>query len=166
MVEESHIARVLEMVWSATLQLPLSRWDTSIIMPDIRNMIAAYVRISGGWGGTIALHAPNAVARQAASIMFNIPEASVTEAEIQDAFGELANQVGGNLKVLLPEPCHLSLPTVVGGREFLAQIPAPELLLEFVAESSGLPVVVTMVETLPSRDAFHARFHETHNSPA
>jgi chemotaxis protein CheX len=36
----------------------------------------------------------------------------VTQSDIVDAVGELANVIGGNVKALLPQPCQLSLPHV------------------------------------------------------
>ncbi|NIQ01639.1 MAG: chemotaxis protein CheX, partial [Nitrospinaceae bacterium] len=53
---------------------------------------------------------PIPLARQAAAIMFQLQEDTAGPEEIQDAFGELANITGGNIKALLPEPSYLSLP--------------------------------------------------------
>lgn len=52
----------------------------------------------------------------------------VSAEDLADAFGEIANVVGGNLKSLLPEHAALSLPTVsvagavVGGSPALAEV--------------------------------------------
>ena len=54
------------------------------------------------------------------------PDEEVTEADLVDAFGEIANVVGGNLKSLLPEHAVLSLPTVASapsmGDELIARV--------------------------------------------
>lgn len=54
------------------------------------------------------------------------PGEEVTEDDLVDAFGEIANVVGGNLKSLLPEHAVLSLPTVATaptmGDELIAQV--------------------------------------------
>ena len=57
------------------------------------------------------------------------PDEVVGEEDLVDAFGEIANVVGGNLKSLLPEHAELTLPTVAAeppvlGREMMvAQTP-------------------------------------------
>ena len=57
------------------------------------------------------------------------PDEVVGEEDLVDAFGEIANVVGGNLKSLLPEHAELTLPTVAAeppvlGREMMvAQAP-------------------------------------------
>ena len=43
-------------------------------------------------------------------------DAVVSHEDVVDAFGEIANVVGGNVKALLPELATLSLPEVVPGR--------------------------------------------------
>ena len=159
MVEESDLRTVLQMVWNATLRLPVNRWDASIIQPDIRSMLAGYVSITGDWSGYVGIHAHWPVARQAASIMFDIREDAVTNADVNDAFGELANQIGGKLEGLLPEPCAISLPVVLDGSAFLQQIPCAELLFQVTAESGGYPLMVTLVESLPSRQSLRHRFY-------
>ncbi len=44
--------------------------------------------------------------------MFAMEPDEVSDAEIGDALGEMANIVGGNVKALMPEPSVLSLPQV------------------------------------------------------
>ena len=49
------------------------------------------------------------------------PDEPVGEEDLVDAFGEIANVVGGNLKSLLPEHAELTLPTVAAEPPVLAQ---------------------------------------------
>jgi chemotaxis protein CheX len=44
------------------------------------------------------------------------------DADVCDAFGELANMIGGNLKAVLPHPVHLSMPSVVQGADYSMHI--------------------------------------------
>ena len=44
-------------------------------------------------------------------------DAVVSHEDVVDAFGEIANVVGGNVKALLPELATLSLPEVVAGAD-------------------------------------------------
>jgi chemotaxis protein CheX len=75
--------------------------------------VLASVGITGSWGGHVLLELPAAGAEEAAKRMLGAEE--VTANEIVDALGELSNMVGGNVKSLLPTPCHLGLPMVVQG---------------------------------------------------
>lgn len=73
-------------------------------------MWTAWVRISGGWDGAIALHCPPELARMAAVSMFRVEPDGATLEDGREALAELINIVGGNLKALLPPPCQSSLP--------------------------------------------------------
>jgi chemotaxis protein CheX len=75
--------------------------------------VQAVVTVEGPWNGTVRLSAPAALAALCASRMLDVPPSEVDIATVEDAFGELANVVGGNLKSLMPPVCHLSLPSVV-----------------------------------------------------
>lgn len=75
-------------------------------------MWTAWVRISGGWEGAIALNCPPEMARMAAVSMFRVEPDAATIEEAREALAELVNIVGGNLKALLPPPCQSSLPVL------------------------------------------------------
>ena len=86
------------------------------------------------------------VARRAARAMFGCGDDEVGDAELADAFGELANQVGGSVKGLLPGPSTLSLPTVaLAGGDPAA--PTGDVRLD--ASCDGHPVTVVVVPALP-----------------
>jgi chemotaxis protein CheX len=76
--------------------------------------------------------------------MFEMDEAEVGDGEVADAFGELANIIGGNLKCLLPEPSQLSLPTVSLGAEHAVTVPGAGLLehLELDCDGDRLHIAV------------------------
>ena len=75
----------------------------------------ATVHISGEWDGTVCLSCSLLAGRHATSAMFGLSDDEVTEADINDAVGELVNVVGGNIKSLVPAPSVLSLPVVTVG---------------------------------------------------
>ncbi len=158
MCDESHVERILEMVWRAVMRVPLEHWDASIVQPDVASMLTACVHIDGKWEGTVGLHAPENAARQAAASMLSVPVESVTTADVHDAWGELANQVGGNLKALLPGPGHLSLPAVSDGRSYLAAQPDADLIFFVVRAWDGIPIVATLMERLPLPHEVRGRY--------
>ena len=67
--------------------------------------------------------------------------ASVAEADAVDAFGEIVNVFGGNIKALLPEHVELTLPTV--SRQSPSG-PGALRLLEVVLAWRGRPLVISV----------------------
>mgnify|MGYP001184926511 CR=1 FL=1 len=68
------------------------------------------------------------------------PEESVAGEDMQDAFGEIANVIGGNLKGLMPEGGTLTLPIVTSGPPGMPGTPAWECQLAWRAA----PIVISM----------------------
>ncbi len=85
---------------------------------------SAQVDVAGSWNGSIALHTGDALGRRLAAVLFGLDEATMSAHDIEDALGELANILGGNLKPLLPGPCRLQLP--VSRREPASRLSASE----------------------------------------
>ncbi len=106
-----NIMDLTQEIWAAMLSghAPLLPGDT-----PAGDMLAS-VDIVGGWNGTVGLSCSHQAARAATSAIFGIPDAEITEADISDAVGELANVVSGNIKSLVPGPSTLSLPVLHTG---------------------------------------------------
>jgi chemotaxis protein CheX len=83
--------------------------------PPTGEQITGCVHLSGAYTGSIMLQCSPPAARDAAAALFSIAPGDVTQIEVVDAIGEIANMVGGNVKSMLPGPSLLSLPMVVQG---------------------------------------------------
>jgi chemotaxis protein CheX len=118
------VAQVTELVWQSVLGLGLTPIRDVAPMPAAEPALAGRVEISGSWEGAVAVHCSRRLATRAAAEMFGLSPEATGPAHTQDALGELANMIGGNLKALLPEPCRLSLPTVIEAAA--PDLPAPE----------------------------------------
>lgn len=106
--QSEHLASIAHNVLNDFLGIPCQPLETMSSPPlDTRG---ARVFISGGWEGAVALGCSEALARKVASVMFAKTPQDMTVEEIEDAVGELANIIGGNIKALLPGPSELSLP--------------------------------------------------------
>ncbi|MDQ5911095.1 MAG: chemotaxis protein CheX [Pseudomonadota bacterium] len=104
-----------ESIWHSLLEMEVQRIDHwSADLPE-DGMLTGCVYLDGDWRGSVTLICPKPLARQTAAAMFKATPAAMTETEVQDAIGELTHMLGGNLKSLLPTPCHLSPPAVVEG---------------------------------------------------
>ncbi len=73
-------------------------------------------------------------------------EEEVASEDMQDAFGEIANVIGGNLKGLMPEVGTLTLPIVTSGPSGMLGTPAWECHLMWRAA----PIVIAMWHLAPA----------------
>jgi CheY-specific phosphatase CheX len=86
-------------------------WDGDVPAPV--EPLAAWVDVHGPWSGRAVLVTELATARDLARAMLRLDaDAPVDSEDLVDAFGEIANVVGGNLKSLLPDGGTLGLPQV------------------------------------------------------
>ena len=143
----SDVNELVDMIWSSTLGLhvePLDQADRSDwVLPPVE----AHVHIAGSWRGAVVLHTSQPLATLVAQRMFDLGAATPTADEIQDAFGEIANMTGGNIKGLLSEgDAYLSLPLVVSGKDYSIRVPRSREVVraEFLCE--GQPLVVTVLQ--------------------
>lgn len=113
-IERDDILKITEDVWSSMLGLALSpaRAAPDAGAPPSSRGMTGRVTITGAWTGCVTLHSSEALARRAAAIMIGDGSTQLTQAEVMDSLGELANIVAGNIKSLLPGPTCLSTPTV------------------------------------------------------
>lgn len=89
----------------------LAPWDGDVPAPA--QPLAAWVDVHGPWSGRAVLVTERDTARDLARAMLRLdPGTPVDHEDLVDAFGEIANVVGGNLKSLLPDGGTLGLPQV------------------------------------------------------
>lgn len=95
--------RIVEEVWLALELEPLSR-ELSATWQD---GLSAVVHIDGDETADVAVHATPSLAAAVADSMFG---ESGDTSMLEDAIGEIANQVAGGVKGLLPGECALHVP--------------------------------------------------------
>ncbi|HZR79907.1 MAG TPA: chemotaxis protein CheX [Candidatus Binatia bacterium] len=121
-ISEEDIGGVTELVWGSMLELAVEPCPVSDGDADDERLVGT-VEITGAWSGTIELACPQALAREAAAVVFGVAPQEANRSQLREALAELANMTAGNLKALLPEPCELGLPAVceasevAGGRD-------------------------------------------------
>lgn len=86
----------------------------------------ASVTLDGEFDGLLAVRCTEVTARRLAAVMFAQAPEELDAADVADAMGEVANQVGGVVKTLVPGPTQLGLPVVVLGTKVGAD---PELAM-------------------------------------
>jgi chemotaxis protein CheX len=118
MVDEQALRDFSENIWSTMLGLSLDGAPAS----EAEGYITGCVQITGDWQGAVTVELAEPLARRVAAALFAMEPAEVGESEVGDAVGELANMLGGNVKALMEGSCHLSLPAVVQGREYVLSV--------------------------------------------
>ncbi len=109
-IDEQTLQQVVSDVCSGMLGLTLEPSDEHHC--EDADALSAIIRISGCWDSLVQVLTPRRTAVSIASSMFAITEEELSEAEIHDAIGEIANMVGGNLKGIVEGESSLSLPCV------------------------------------------------------
>lgn len=138
-VTADQIIEITREVWSSFLGLDLDQVDVETT-PLQGRRTTGLVHVSGAWAGAVVLECEQAHAVGAAEAMFASDPGGLSEDEISDAFGELTNMVGGNIKSLVPAPSALSIPSVAEGESFSVRVPGGRLV-EHVGLSCPLGVL-------------------------
>jgi chemotaxis protein CheX len=141
---EQEISQVANIVWESVLGMSLVR--RADLPPAPERAVAGCVQFSGAWEGAVTIETSADFARQAAATMFGVNPEAASVADTQDAIGELTNMTGGNVKSLLPEPCHLSLPTVVEGTDLSTRLLGCEPITSVAFDCHGSQLVVRLVK--------------------
>jgi chemotaxis protein CheX len=146
-LQPDDIIQLVDMIWSTTLGIearPSGGMDRSKwTLPAVE----AQVHITGTWQGVVVLHASEGLATRIAQRMFNLGDRSPRAEDKLDAFGEIANITGGNIKGLLSEgDAHLSLPAVVQGMDYSVRVPGSHQLGRYEFACEGEPLVVTILQ--------------------
>ena len=136
MTEHIEIVEIAKDVWSSLLGMMLEEVPASDESSHAAS-VTATIHITGTANVSVALSGSRVLAVRAAATMFDLAEDDLSDEEVADAFGEIANIIAGNLKALLPEPSELSLPTVGQGRDLVISIPGARLIERINLESDG-----------------------------
>jgi chemotaxis protein CheX len=133
---ELDFAEVVESVFTGMLGFELTRTHADNMATDEPRYIGT-VHITGSWAGSVVVECPASFGRLVAASMFGSEPQDVTEDELVDVMGELANMTGGNVKALLEGESTLSLPTVVRGSDFRVIVPGTHLSRSLAYECAG-----------------------------
>ena len=109
---EDDLRTIAQQVWSSYLDIDGSKPLLPVPAANVIVDVTGSVSVTGAWRGHVLVGCSDGASRNAASALLGIQLDEVTDDDVADALGELANIIGGNVKSLLPEPCALSLPHV------------------------------------------------------
>lgn len=114
--------------------------------------LSSWVDVVGPWTGSVVLTTGRRTAEALTRALLREHSPEVLEDEdVADAFGEIANVVGGNVKAALPGPSGLSLPDV--GDAPAVRNPADLCRIDLVWR--GEPLSISVQGALPALPAVH-----------
>ena len=114
----------------------------------LENSITGMVGLAGVHKGVLAVHFPKQVALDVTGSFLGM-EVDDINADVQDAIGEIANMLGGNLKTILSDrgkDIMLSLPSTISGDQysFTSQAEVDQVILPFQTPSGIFYVEVEL----------------------
>lgn len=117
------IDNVSEEIWASMVNIPVVLTEIPAERSQPGGAVTSSVQIVGCWHGAVCIDMPIDLARHATASLIGAEPAEISQDDIRDAAGELANMTAGGVKELLPEVCQISLPTVVMGTDFQFSVP-------------------------------------------
>ena len=144
LIDEATILSIVEEAWVALVG------EDEVLVPlagDLPvDILSSWVDVVGPWTGSVVLTTGRGTAEELSRALLRESAPEVLEAEdVEDAFGEIANVVGGNVKAALPGPSGLSLPQV--GNAPVVRNPADVCRVDVVWR--GEPVSISVQGALP-----------------
>lgn len=139
---ENEIADIAHDVWETMFGVQLEPATAAELTgPSLTGM----VHIDGAWRGAVTLRCPTTLAADLTQRVFG----ESTDAEVRDLVGELTNQLGGNIKALLPEGCTLSLPAVAFGSDYELSVVDATVVATVALTCEGAPLLLSLLEQAP-----------------
>lgn len=149
MLDVDAIQQVVREVWTSMLSMDVEfpgPWEAPLERPTITGVVG----IAGPWEGAVSVECSVSTARLFTASLMAMNAEDLAPADVQDAIGELANVVGGNLKSLLPGPSQLSLPMVIEGFDYSTHLPGTSPTTRVVGLAGRAPVLFTLFARVPS----------------
>jgi hypothetical protein len=113
-------------------------------LPD--DVLSSWVDVVGPWTGSVVLTAGRDTAGELTrALLGEAAPAELEEEDVTDAFGEIANVVGGNIKASLPGSSAMSLPEVGAP----PAVRNPDDLCRIDVLWRGQPVAISVQGALP-----------------
>jgi hypothetical protein len=111
LIDEATVQSIAQEAWTALVGPDEFLVPLPGELPD--DAVSSWVEVVGPWTGSVVLTCGRSTAEQLARCLLAEHAPPVLDADdVQDALGELANVVGGNVKAVLPGPSVLGLPEV------------------------------------------------------
>lgn len=94
--------------------------DAIEMLTTFHDGISGVIGLAGTFKGVMAIHLPSSVAFAITGNFLGMEVNEINE-DVEDAIGEIANMLGGNIKTILSEKgrdIDLSLPSTISGKDY------------------------------------------------
>ena len=125
------------------MEIEVSR-ETPGTHQALQDSISGIIGLAGKRKGVLAIHLPKEVAMAITGSFLGMEVEEINE-DVEDAVGELANMLGGNVKTILSErgrDIELSMPSTISGKhyEFQSTKDAERIAIPFICEAGKFSV--------------------------
>ena len=146
-VKPDDLAQIVDSVFETMMNLRAEPGTVLWFASDDR--VTAAVHLSGPWNGSVLIECDPAQACRLAGRFLSIDPPKTLDNVVRDVLGELANMIGGNLKSMLCNGMHLSMPMVVDGSDYSFRVCGAVMHERLPLSSQEGPFWVTLL-TMPS----------------
>ncbi|WP_409330294.1 chemotaxis protein CheX [Trujillonella humicola] len=109
LLDEATVTEIAEQAWSALVGE--EEFLVPLPAPLPAGTTSSWVTVTGPWNGVVVVTCGTGTAGELTRALLREHAPAQLEAEdVEDALGEIANVVGGNVKAVLPGPSVLGLP--------------------------------------------------------
>lgn len=137
-VSSDEVWSIVTEVWESMLGTPVIRADHAF---NLDEAFTAAIRIHGDCEGLVTFACPEPAAREIAQVMLALDDgAELSEDDVEDALGEVANVIGGQVKSLCPGDNQLGLPDVTRGMVLPQAKPCCRVGLEWAGHVARIGV--------------------------
>jgi chemotaxis protein CheX len=150
LIDEPTVQAIAEEAWIALV----GEDEVLVPLPGTlpADAMSSWVDVVGPWTGSVVLSTGAETAAELTRALLGSYAPELLEHEdVADAFGEIANVVGGNVKAALPGPSALSLPEV--GNPPAVRNPADVVRIDVLWR--GQPVSISVQGALPPLPVAH-----------
>jgi chemotaxis protein CheX len=147
LVQPDDLAQIVDSVFETMLNLRVEPGTVLWFASDDR--VTAAVHLSGPWNGSVLIECDTTQACRLAGRFLSIEPPKTLDNDVRDVLGELANMIGGNLKSMLCQGMHLSMPMVIDGSDYSFRVCGAVLHERLPLNSHEGPFWVTIL-SLPS----------------
>jgi len=145
-VRQEDLIAMNEQIWASMLGITISAIEYADALAHGGGYIGGCVQLVGAWQGAVRVDCGQGLAQRAAMTFQGKREGELSLDEVRDAVGELANMVAGSVKALLPQPTHISLPSVADGNDYDLTVRHGRVHLQCPFECEGERLIVSLIE--------------------
>lgn len=145
MTLQAKVIEAAQEIFSTMVMMEVSAVEgTPDGLSSFQDSISGVIGLTGTHKGVLAIHLPHVVAMAITGSFLGMDVDSINE-DVEDAVGELANMMGGNVKSILSEKgrdIELSMPTTIQGKryEFEPTREVERLVIPFTSENGDFSI--------------------------